>query len=196
MVSCCSYVVTSLLAAYLFLRTPGHSARAALVPRGEDLRDYVRLARRGASTLGPGVSVSASSLVRMSPENGGRGIEGRNFPLAIEARGSEKTFRIPTHRIDSLKERADHLRPARVPRAAGPARRIVRRPAAASSSASSAATAPGRARSLKILAGIDAADAGRSRWPGASRPSSSSASASTRTDGRGRTSTLNGVMMG
>jgi ABC-2 type transport system ATP-binding protein len=27
-------------------------------------------------------------------------------PLAIEARGLEKTFRIPTHRIDSLKERA------------------------------------------------------------------------------------------
>ena len=51
-VSCCSYVVAAVLAAYLFLRTPGHSARAALVPRGEDLQDYVRLARRGASTLG------------------------------------------------------------------------------------------------------------------------------------------------
>jgi O-antigen/teichoic acid export membrane protein len=51
-VSCCSYVVASALAAYLFLRTPGHSARAALVPRGEDLQDYVRLARRSVSTLG------------------------------------------------------------------------------------------------------------------------------------------------
>ncbi len=29
-------------------------------------------------------------------------------PLAIEVRGVEKTFRIPTHRIDSLKERAVH----------------------------------------------------------------------------------------
>ena len=51
-VSCCSYVVVSPFAAYLFLRTPGHSARAALVPRSEDLQDYVRLARRSASTLG------------------------------------------------------------------------------------------------------------------------------------------------
>ena len=30
----------------------------------------------------------------------------RDAPLAIEARGLEKTFRIPTHRVDSLKERA------------------------------------------------------------------------------------------
>jgi ABC-type polysaccharide/polyol phosphate transport system ATPase subunit len=29
-------------------------------------------------------------------------------PVVIEARGVEKTFRIPTHRIDSLKERAAH----------------------------------------------------------------------------------------
>ncbi|MDX6607466.1 MAG: hypothetical protein QOD14_2006 [Solirubrobacterales bacterium] len=51
-VSCCSYIVASLLAAYLFLRTPGHSIRASLVPRGDDLRDYVRLARRGLDALG------------------------------------------------------------------------------------------------------------------------------------------------
>ena len=44
----------------------------------------------------------------MSPEDGGRGIEGRNLPIAIEARGVQKAFRIPTHRIDSLKERAVH----------------------------------------------------------------------------------------
>jgi ABC-type polysaccharide/polyol phosphate transport system ATPase subunit len=31
---------------------------------------------------------------------------GPDAPLAIEARGLEKTFRIPTHRVDSLKERA------------------------------------------------------------------------------------------
>ena len=31
---------------------------------------------------------------------------GPEAPLAIEARGLEKTFRIPTHRVDSLKERA------------------------------------------------------------------------------------------
>ena len=32
----------------------------------------------------------------------------RDAPLAIEARGVEKTFRIPTHRIDSFKERMVH----------------------------------------------------------------------------------------
>jgi O-antigen/teichoic acid export membrane protein len=50
-VSCCSYIVASVLAAYLFLRARGHSARTALVPRTEDLRDYLRLARRGLDAL-------------------------------------------------------------------------------------------------------------------------------------------------
>ncbi len=50
-VSCCSYVVASLLAAFLFLRTPGHSVRSSLVPSSADLRDYVRLARRGLEAL-------------------------------------------------------------------------------------------------------------------------------------------------
>ncbi len=50
-------------------------------------------------------------------------------PVVIEARGVEKTFRIPEHRVDSLKERATapvHAR--RVPRAARAARRLLRRP--------------------------------------------------------------------
>ena len=51
-VSCCSYIVASALAAYLFLRARGHSARTALVPRTEDLHDYLRLARRGLDALG------------------------------------------------------------------------------------------------------------------------------------------------
>jgi O-antigen/teichoic acid export membrane protein len=51
-VSSCSYVAASALAAYLFLRSPGHSARSALIPRADDLRDYVRLARRGLDVLG------------------------------------------------------------------------------------------------------------------------------------------------
>jgi O-antigen/teichoic acid export membrane protein len=55
-VSCCSYVVASLLAAYLFLRAPGHSPRTALIPRAADLRDYVRLARRGLDALGRNTS--------------------------------------------------------------------------------------------------------------------------------------------
>jgi O-antigen/teichoic acid export membrane protein len=50
-VSCCSYIVASVLAAYLFLRAQGHSARTALIPRTEDLRDYLRLARRGLDAL-------------------------------------------------------------------------------------------------------------------------------------------------
>jgi len=50
-VSCCSYIVTSVIAAYLFLRAPGHSLRSSLIPRTADLRDYVRLAKRGVSAL-------------------------------------------------------------------------------------------------------------------------------------------------
>ena len=44
-------LASSTLAAYLFLRTPGNSVRSTLVPRSEDLRDYVRLARRGLDAL-------------------------------------------------------------------------------------------------------------------------------------------------
>ena len=39
---------------------------------------------------------------------GGRSNGVRGAPLAIEARGVQKTFRIPTHRIDSFKERVVH----------------------------------------------------------------------------------------
>ena len=51
-VSCCSYILASALAAYLFLRGPGHTVRSSLVPRADDLRDYTRLARRGLEALG------------------------------------------------------------------------------------------------------------------------------------------------
>ena len=50
-VSCCSYIVASLLAAYLFLREPRHSVRGSLVPRADDLRRPARLARRGLSGI-------------------------------------------------------------------------------------------------------------------------------------------------
>ena len=50
-VSCCSYIVASALAAFLYLRARGHSLRSSLVPRAEDLRDYARLARRGLEAL-------------------------------------------------------------------------------------------------------------------------------------------------
>src|SRR4249920_3794459 len=44
----------------------------------------------------------------MSDSAGKRANAVRDAPLAIEARGVEKTFRIPTHRIDSFKERVVH----------------------------------------------------------------------------------------
>ena len=55
-VSCCSYIAASVLAAYLFLRVPSHSARSALVPTADDLRDYVRLARRGLERMQAGAT--------------------------------------------------------------------------------------------------------------------------------------------
>ena len=67
--------------------------------------------------------------------------------LAVEVRGVEKAFRIPTQRVDTLKERATQLfsRP-RVPRAARAAAESTSTSAGASSSASSGATARARAR--------------------------------------------------
>ena len=51
-VSCCSYVASSLLAALLFFRTPGTSVRDSLIPKRVDLHDYVRLGRRGLDAVG------------------------------------------------------------------------------------------------------------------------------------------------
>ena len=51
-VSCCSYVASSLLAALLFFRTPGTSVRGSLIPKRVDLHDYVRLGRRGLDAVG------------------------------------------------------------------------------------------------------------------------------------------------
>ena len=45
-VSCGSYVLVSVLSAVLFFRTTQAGLRGALVPRRQDLEDYVRLARR------------------------------------------------------------------------------------------------------------------------------------------------------
>jgi O-antigen/teichoic acid export membrane protein len=50
-VSCCSYVAASLLAAYLFFRSTGTPVASALLPRSDDLRDYVQLARRARGAL-------------------------------------------------------------------------------------------------------------------------------------------------
>jgi O-antigen/teichoic acid export membrane protein len=45
-VSCCSYIVASVLGAFLFFRSTGAPIASALVPRASDLRDYADLARR------------------------------------------------------------------------------------------------------------------------------------------------------
>jgi hypothetical protein len=57
-VSCCSYVASSLLAAFLFLHHRSGSVRAALVPRAEDLRDYARLSKRAWAEVGRRLSSS------------------------------------------------------------------------------------------------------------------------------------------
>ena len=86
-------------------------------------------------------------------------------------RTSDKTFRIPDQRIDSLKERAIHpLTADRVPRAARAEERLVRRPPRASSSGSSARNGSGKSTLLKILASIYRADAGRVRMAGRVAP--------------------------
>jgi ABC-2 type transport system ATP-binding protein len=90
-------------------------------------------------------------------------------PVAIEARGVEKTFRIPTHRVDSLKERlttfnrqdfrALHaLRDVSFEIERGEFFGIVGR------------NGSGKSTLLKILASIYAADAGRVRMAGRLAP--------------------------
>ena len=115
-----------------------------------------------------------------SQDAANRSIDGHDLPLAIEARGVQKTFRIPTHRIDSLKERAVHplaraeyrvlraLRDVSFDVHRGEFFGIVGR------------NGSGKSTLLKILAGIYRADAGSIRMAGRVAPSSSSASASTR----------------
>ncbi len=95
--------------------------------------------------------------------------EGTSPPIAIEARGVEKTFRIPTHKVDSLKERlttfnkqdfrALHaLRDVSFEVRRGEFFGIVGR------------NGSGKSTLLKILASIYAADAGRVRMAGRLAP--------------------------
>jgi hypothetical protein len=67
-------------------------------------------------------------------------------PVAIEVRGLKKSFRIPTHRVDSLKERIVQPFAARDFRELQALDDISFEIRRASSSASSAATARARAR--------------------------------------------------
>jgi ABC-2 type transport system ATP-binding protein len=91
-------------------------------------------------------------------------------PVVIEARGVEKTFRIPTHRVDSLKERATH-----------PLRRIEYRELRALRDISFEVhdgeffgivgrNGSGKSTLLKILASIYRLDAGRVRMAGRLAP--------------------------
>jgi ABC-2 type transport system ATP-binding protein len=91
-------------------------------------------------------------------------------PVMIEARGVEKTFRIPSHRVDSLKERAVH-----------PFARMEYRELRALRSVSFdvhkgeffgivGRNGSGKSTLLKILASIYRADAGRIRMAGRPAP--------------------------
>ena len=91
-------------------------------------------------------------------------------PVAIEARGVEKTFRIPTHRIDSFKERVVHpfARPEyRALRALRGASFDVRR---GEFFGIVGRNGSGKSTLLKILASIYRADAGSIRMAGRLAP--------------------------
>src|SRR5262249_12987468 len=107
-------------------------------------------------------------MSRQLEGNGAKGPAGA--PVVIEARGIEKSFRIPTHRIDSFKERMVHpfarseyrelkaLRGASFDIHRGEFFGIVGR------------NGSGKSTLLKILASIYSADAGRIRMAGRLAP--------------------------
>jgi ABC-2 type transport system ATP-binding protein len=101
---------------------------------------------------------------------GNRPIERHDVPLSIEVRRVEKTFRIPTHRIDSLKERAVHplARPEyRVLRALRDVSFDVHR---GEFFGIVGRNGSGKSTLLKILASIYRADAGSIRMAGRVAP--------------------------
>jgi ABC-type polysaccharide/polyol phosphate transport system ATPase subunit len=131
-----------------------------------------------------------------SQDVGNRSVERRNPPLSIEARGVRKTFRIPTHRIDSFKERSVHplarpeyrelqaLRDVSFDVRRGEFFGIVGR------------NGSGKSTLLKILAGIYAADAGSIRMAGQVAPFIELGVGFNHDLSARENVTLNGVMLG
>jgi ABC-type polysaccharide/polyol phosphate transport system ATPase subunit len=133
----------------------------------------------------------------MPTDTAGRGPNGvRDAPVVIEARGVEKAFRIPTHRIDSFKERMVHpfsrpefrvlqaLRGVSFDVEAGEFFGIVGR------------NGSGKSTLLKILAGIYAADGGSIRMAGQVAPFIELGVGFNHDLTARENVTLNGVMMG
>jgi ABC-type polysaccharide/polyol phosphate transport system ATPase subunit len=133
----------------------------------------------------------------MDPQDvGNRSVERRNLPLSIEARGVRKTFRIPTHRIDSLKERSvrPFARPEyRVLEALRDVSFDVRR---GEFFGIVGRNGSGKSTLLKILAGIYAADAGSIRMAGQVAPFIELGVGFNHELTARENVTLNGVMMG
>ena len=91
--------------------------------------------------------------------------------MVIEARGLDKTFRVPEHRIDSLKERVTaSAHAARSTASCAPCATSPSTSTGASSSASSGRNGSGKSSLLKILASIYRADAGTIRMAGRVAP--------------------------
>jgi ABC-type polysaccharide/polyol phosphate transport system ATPase subunit len=133
----------------------------------------------------------------MPPQDAGnRSVERGNLPLSIEARGVQKTFRIPTHRIDSLKERAVHP-------LARPEYRVLRALRQVSFEVHRGEffgivgrNGSGKSTLLKILAGIYQADAGAIRMGGRVAPFIELGVGFNNELTARENVTLNGVMMG
>ena len=131
-----------------------------------------------------------------SQDAGNRSVERRNLPLSIEARGVRKAFRIPTHRIDSFKERS--VRPL-----ARPEYRVLQALRDVSFDVQRGEffgivgrNGSGKSTLLKILAGIYAADAGSIRMAGQVAPFIELGVGFNHDLTARENVTLNGVMMG
>jgi ABC-2 type transport system ATP-binding protein len=91
-------------------------------------------------------------------------------PVVVEARGVEKTFRIPTHRMDSLKERAIHPFTPREYRELRALREVSFEVHQGEFFGIVGRNGSGKSSLLKILASIYRADAGRVRTAGRLAP--------------------------